>query len=162
MRARYELLELESKYESLQQQVISLTAAHDQLTARERLLAAWCGALRLLREHAGCQSGSLQDTAGSSELDLHLLLSAADTSTSTVSAEPSSPHDTRSRKWFKNNDSGVRVNSRELLFSDGGVYATIAPAEDPSAFLRRLLLQPLLPDADSITADDLAQVNRGM
>lgn len=156
MRARNELLELESKCEALQQQVITLTAAHSQLTARERLLTAWCEALRLLDDYAGCQSDSAEDTAGS-ELQLHLLL-PPDTTTTSSTAHPNSHPATRPSKGpRKETDTHA---SRELLSSSEGVYATIAPASDPAAFLRKLLAQPLLPAAASMTVAQVAQVSR--
>lgn len=163
MAGRHRVEELEHRCHELKEQQKLLETARSQLCARERLLNAWCGALCLLKDLGVIDVDSSQRCE---ELEQRLQRELSKIS----AAQPSDAHHHDSsanaavRRNNCNSSCGTTNNnsiSRELVpdcAHEG--YATIAPAADPIAYMRKLLQQPVLTAAATMTSAEMAALQR--
>lgn len=140
MASQRQLYELETRFAFLRQQADGLLAKRNTMVARERLLSAWCSGLDLLKQVGAADLGSEHNEGWKRCQELEQLLQ---------------------HMLAEVHGNGVDSNSMELLPCTSLVEErTIAPASDPMAYFRKLLLQPIMPAAATMTTEELAQLLR--
>jgi len=137
MSASYRIAELEGRCQALKRHVTGLIEARRGMLARERLLSAWCSGLSLLKDVVISTCEDTEDWQRYQELEM-LLQTAVEQLPAVCS----------------------QIDRELLPVTPAQPYGTIAPASDPVAYFRRVLLQPVLPVACTTTPLQLAQLLR--
>lgn len=154
---------LERQTQQLESTHSVLLQQHQGLSLRHQLLSAYCEGLAVVKDHVSefpgtNPSGKLQQLLKDEDILLSKL-SSSSTTVSTSSGEPSTT-DPNSTLEASVSTQQQQPPCQVANCSSTCEPVTLAPASDPMAFFLHTIRQPCMPEAESMSAGDLASMLR--